>query len=146
MPPPLPLHLVSEHPELQYVATLTTNNAQETNALSIISTCHARASTLVSLVLIGDQPTTTSKSKLVPERSLIIECDQVFYRPLLPFKHTKRFQPMPPTEYPHTPYTKAYPHTKLLQHTSCRAHTNLHSSLRALTHDYTLHWSFQATA
>ena len=81
-------HLIAEHPELQYVGTSTTDNIQETHVISSTSACHARVPILVSPAQIGGRPTKTSKAQLVPRRSLTIECDQSFDRPLLSFKHT----------------------------------------------------------
>ena len=93
-------HQIAEHPELQSAVTLTMDSALEMHAPSNTFASHARAPTLVSPVLTGDQQPTPSEA-IWPRRPLIIECDQVPHRPLLTSKQT------------------IHPHNKLLQHNLC---------------------------
>ena len=75
----------------------------------------------------GVQPTKTSNTQLVPRWSLILECDQVHYKPSLPLKHTvhSSFQLIPSIGLEHL-YT---PSTQTLEHTACTT-TSVHTHTR----------------
>ena len=157
-------HLIADHPELQYVGTSTTDNVQGTHVISSASACPARVTIFAPPAKIGGQPTKTSKAQLLPQRSLTIECDQNFDRPLLLFKHT-----MQPISYPEPfqhalcsksleqPYTTCtYPlplgHTsctKELEHSyiHCTEHTSkkhsIHIEDTQVSHKHIAHFSQQ---
>ena len=61
-------HLIADHPDLQYVGTLTIDSAQETNAISSISifVLQGPPSSYGSPTQIGGHPTNTSEGQFMP--------------------------------------------------------------------------------
>ena len=111
-------HLTTGYPDLLCLAILTMNIAQETHVLFICLSCKARSpESPVWTKLTEDQPTITSDTGSMLQRSFTIECDQVYYKPMLTSKHV-----LQPTRTP----LLSLKHFHTCTHSS-EAHHQMHS-------------------